>query len=508
MPNFDFDQLFIYDLANNHQGDMDHALNIIGALGEVTAEAGVRAALKFQFRQIDTFIHPDYREREDVQHIPRFISTALSREQYGGLTQAVRQAGLLTICTPFDEESVDVIQDLGIEIVKIASCSAADMPLLARVATAGKPVVASTGGLNMQAIDRLVSFFEASGVEFALMHCVALYPTPNDKLNLNQIDLLRNRYPDVPIGFSTHEEPDNDYAVRIAYAKGAQLFERHVGLETDKHKLNSYSSSPAQIARWLKSYREARSACGGEGRAPASPRETESLRSLMRGVYAKNDLIAGDGLNHSNVFFAMPLQEGQLISGQWRPDMVADRPYRAQEAVSEELAAHEGNAQEKIYRIMLQVKGMLNLARIAVTPDTSMELSHHYGLDRFREFGAVLINVINREYCKKILVQLPRQKHPYHYHKVKEETFQLLYGDLEVELEGQQHQMKPGDLLLIPSGAWHKFHTLHGAVFEEISTTHINNDSIYEDPTIARLSRDQRKTYLAEWRSVLNRTAS
>src|SRR5210317_1281895 len=124
MDNFDFNGLFTYDMANNHQGDFEHGLDIFNAMGKVTRDSGVRGALKFQFRQLETFIHPDYKTKKDVKHIPRFMETALTKEQYRQYTQAIIDNGMYTMCTPFDEESVDIILDLGIEIIKIASCSA------------------------------------------------------------------------------------------------------------------------------------------------------------------------------------------------------------------------------------------------------------------------------------------------------------------------------------------------------------------------------------------------
>jgi len=504
MKDLDFNALFIYDMANNHQGDVDHATNVINALGDVTRETGVRGALKFQFRQLETFIHPDYKNREDVKHIPRFMSTALDKEQYRLLTKAVKGNGMLTICTPFDEESVDVILELGIEIIKVASCSAADQPLLEYIAEVNRPVIASTAGLSMQKIDRLVNFFESRNVHFALMHCVALYPTPNHKLQLNRIALLQERYPSVPIGFSTHESPDNYVAIRIAFAIGAQLFERHVGIATEKYKLNKYSSTPEQIRTWIAAYRETVDACGGEHWSPASPEEIESLRSLMRGSYARERIQKGEKLTRDKVFFAMPLQQDQLNSGDWVECLAADKSYAPNEPISENVADSEFSSGEIIYRIMLEVRAMLNQARIFIGEESSIELSHHYGLERFREFGAVIINCINRKYCKKLILQLPRQKHPYHFHKRKEETFQLLYGDMEVEKEGRQMSLNPGDTVLIKPGEWHKFHTLHGAIFEEVSTTHYNNDSFYEDEHIARLPRNKRKTYIQNWGKIIN----
>jgi len=502
MEKFDFNGLFTYDLANNHQGDFEHGLNIINAMGEISRKAGVRGALKFQFRQLETFIHPEYKQKKDVKHIPRFMETALTKDQYRQYCQAIIDNGMHTMCTPFDEESVDIILDLGIEIIKIASCSATDRPLLERIAEANRPVVISTAGLSMPKIDRLVSFFETRNVAFALMHCVAIYPTPNDQLNLNQIGILKKRFPNIPIGFSTHEDPDDYNPIRVAYAKGATIFERHVGMQTKKHKLNAYSSNPAQVAKWVEAYKETAALCGGDHKSPATPEEIASLRSLMRGVFAKKEIKKGQKITRDKVFFAMPLHEGQLVSGDWFNGAKADKNYKPNAPVSETVADSALPPEETIYRIMLQVKGMLSKAGIQIGKDSSVELSHHYGLERFREFGAIIVDVINRQYCKKLIIQLPRQKHPYHFHKIKEETFQLLHGDLEVELEGKRIRPQAGDTILVEPGKWHKFHTLDGAIFEEVSTTHFNNDSFYEDERIARLPREARKTVIPNWNAA------
>jgi len=504
MKSIDLNDLFILDLANNHQGDVEHGINIINALGKVVKKLNVRAALKFQFRQLDTFIHPDSKDDQNVKHIPRFLSTALSIEDYRTLTSVVRDQGMLTICTPFDEESVDVILDMGIEIIKVASCSASDWPLLQKIADTNRPVIISTAGLSLTKIDRIVSFMEYHSVNFALMHCVAIYPTPEEKLNLNQIELLRKRYPHIPVGFSTHEAPDNYNIIRVACAKGARLFERHVGMGTDKYKLNAYSSTPEEVEKWIKAYLETITICGGEERAPASPSEIASLQSLMRGVYAAKKIKKGQEVSRDDIFFAMPLQDKQLTSGDWRNGFTADCDYEPNQSLSSALSTQEVTDQERVFSIMLQVKGMLNNARVFIGRDSSVEISHHYGLERFREFGAVLIDIINREYCKKLIIMLPRQKHPYHFHKLKEETFQLLWGDMEVELDGKQTKMNVGDTFLVKPDEWHKFHTLDGAIFEEISTTHYNDDSYYEDERIATLSRDFRKTKIPNWEDVQN----
>jgi N-acetylneuraminate synthase len=146
-----------------------------------------------------------------------------------------------------------------------------------------------------------------------------------------------------------------------------------------------------------------------------------------------------------------------------------------------------------------EVKALLHEARIPLDSSFKVEYSHHYGVQRFREVGAVIIECMNREYCKKLIVQLPRQRHPSHFHTLKEETFQVLYGDLHVDLDGMHHHLVPGQTLLVQPGVWHSFRTDSGVVFEEISTTHHSNDSTYRDKAINQLASSERKTRVDHW---------
>jgi len=367
----------------------------------------------------------------------------------------------------------------------------------------GRPVIVSTAGLSITQIDNLVAFFEDNKVPFALMHCVALYPTPVENLQLNQISNLCKRYPHTTIGFSTHEFPDYRHGIQMAYCLGARLFERHVDVEEEGFRMNAYSSTPEQIRSWIMAYKEAIAACGPQNRPPASEAEASSLNSLKRGVYAKRPLNGGEALNREDVFFAMPLQEGQLESGDWVEGLVADRAYAEGEPISSSIGKHNLSHEQRIRQIMLQVRGILNEARIAVGSEFTIELSHHYGLERFREFGAVIINCVNREYCKKLIIQLPRQKHPYHYHRIKEETFLVLHGDIDIEIDGNRRTYLPGEMVVIRPGQWHKFQTSHGVIVEEISTTHYDDDSIYQDKYLRNIDRSKRKTFVENWNKKL-----
>lgn len=96
--------------------------------------------------------------------------------------------------------------------------------------------------------------------------------------------------------------------------------------------------------------------------------------------------------------------------------------------------------------ILHDAKGQLYESGVMLGEDYTVEISHHYGLEKFRETGCILINLINREYCYKVLIMLPGQKHPPNMHKQKEETFCMLWGDLTVNLPKQASvKLKPGD---------------------------------------------------------------
>jgi len=303
---FVFEDLFVLDLANNHQGDVEHGKKIIRQMADVVNGHNARAAVKFQFRQLDSFIHPSHREGSDNKHIPRFLSTELKRPAYEEMLAEVRKHDLLAMCTPFDEASIDIIVDMGFDVLKIASCSANDWPLLEQAAASNLPIICSTGGLAEDAIDQLYSFFFHRGVTFAFMHCVSIYPTPPNMLNLNQVEAMRQRYPHCTIGWSTHEEPDNYGAIQVAYAKGARIFERHVGAVTEEIQLNAYSSTAQQVDQWIASWKQAAEMCGTIERPPVPDVERDSIIALQRGVFAKKPLKKGAVLSRDLVYFAMP----------------------------------------------------------------------------------------------------------------------------------------------------------------------------------------------------------
>jgi sialic acid synthase SpsE/mannose-6-phosphate isomerase-like protein (cupin superfamily) len=500
MESFNFKDLFVLDLANNHQGSLEHGLKIIQECSEIVKKYKIKAAIKFQFRQLDTFVHPNHKVGSDNKHLPRFLSTQLSRQDWQILFDAVKDADMLTMCTPFDDESVPVITEMGFDIIKVASCSAKDWPLLETIANTFMPVIASTGGLEIKDVDNLTSFFDHRGVNYALMHCVSIYPIPTEHFNLNHIGTLKNRYKNSVIGWSTHENPNETVAVQIAIAKGAEMFERHIGVETDNIKLNAYSSTPAQLDSWFNAYQYAKDLCGFKDARPVTNLEKKSLNDLQRGIFLKKNIKKGKIIQREDVYFAMPFTDGQLSSEHWTEGMVSTLSIKKDAPLFPSEIGDIPTDDNKVLKDAIhEVKAMLNESYIVLDSKFNIEFSHHYGVKNFRETGALIIDCINREYCKKLIVVLPGQKHPSHYHKRKEESFQVLSGVFESEIDGHRRTLHPGEVALVQPGVWHKFWSKKGCIVEEISTTHYNNDSIYNDSKINNLKRSERKTVVEHW---------
>jgi sialic acid synthase SpsE len=330
-----FDGLFVLELANNHWGRLDRGMRIVTDFARVVRFNNVKAAIKLQFRDVERFIHKDFRDRADIRYIKKTMDTRLTKDEYKTLVEHVRASGCIRMSTPFDEASVDLCQELGVEIIKIASSDLNDWVLIEKIATTRKPVIVSTGGSSLKDIDDLVKFFRNRNIPLAINHCVSIYPSEDSELEINQVDFLRARYPENVIGFSTHEMSDWASSVMIAYAKGARTFERHIDIDADGIPVSKYCTLPEQADTWFKAHKKAVEMCGPPGtqkRIPP-PKEIAYLDGLVRGVYARHDLPKGHVITPDDVYLAIPLQKGQLSCRELMNGETLREPLKADAAI-------------------------------------------------------------------------------------------------------------------------------------------------------------------------------
>ena len=297
---------YIFEMANNHQGSVEHAKNIIDEFSELAKKKEIKAAIKLQFRQLDTFVHEDFK-KSDLKFVKRFNSTRLSKDQFSDIVQYIEKKGLVSMATPFDNESLPWLDDLGVSVVKVASCSIDDWVLLKELCKINKKIIISTGGASYSVLRKVYNLFKHNKRDFVFMHCIGEYPTPHSNSNLKRILKMKEMFPDIEIGISTHESPESESVVPLAVAMGCSVIEKHVGVATSEISLNGYSNTAAQMESVIDKANWALESINGE-----SAIEVESLRKLKRGVYAKRDLPLGKILEESDFFYAMPVQEGQL----------------------------------------------------------------------------------------------------------------------------------------------------------------------------------------------------
>ncbi len=490
---------FVFEMANSHQGDVEHGLKIIRSVAEIARSRGINGSIKFQFRELDTFLHPGFNNSQlpvsSNRHAKRFIETRLPYEAYEVMAKEALRFDLVPIATPFDEASVDWCESLDFPVIKIASCSSNDWPLIRRIAEAGRPVICSTGGATLREVDDVVAFFRQRQIPLVVNHCIGIYPVARHELQMDQVRQLRERYPELVVGYSAHEGSTDLDAVTFAVASGAALLERHVAIPIETAPINAYSLAPADLEAWVGKALDAHAVVGAGKQRGYPEVESIAMGELRRGIYVNKAKKAGEFLEPEDLQLNMPCLPGQFHAGHLDEVIGLPVPRGGIAPMMPVMSSSNAVVPPEIVSasIVEQTNAMLAEARIVLPEGTSAEISHQYGLNKFDEFGAVIIDIVNREYGKKLIVQMPGQLHPHHMHVEKEETFQVLIGELRADVDGKEILLKPGEKITIERGAAHAFGTSIGMIMEEISTTHIKGDSYYDDESILS-DPDARKT--------------
>ena len=379
-------------MANNHQGSVEHAKKIVDDFADLANKRNLNAGVKLQFRNLDTFIHPDYKN-SDLKYVKRFNDTRLSKEEFKEIIDYIHFKGLTSISTPFDNESLPLFDELGVEVLKIASCSSDDWPLLEKAANINRKIIISTGGATIKHLNKVYSLFKRKGRDFAFLHCIAEYPTLPENAFLDRIKKLREEFPDIEIGYSTHESPKNKTVIPYAVAMGATIIEKHVGKTTETISLNDYSCTVEQMADVIDEVEFMEKSSRGEFST------SQALEQLKRGMYLKYNMRAGDQVLEQDLYYAMPLQEGclnasnvyDIVGKTLLTDLKGDQPLKLE-------YVKDTKKEALIEGIKQDILPLLNKAGVTVTHKDDVELSCHFGLDKYRETGALIVSKINRTY--------------------------------------------------------------------------------------------------------------
>lgn len=220
----------IAEVGQNHQGDLNTAIEYINKFSDTGVDA-----IKFQTRNNkylfsrNAYNAPYNSENAFADTYGRHReSLELSKEELQILKKVCHENNVKFMSTPFDEPSLELLCDIGVDVIKIASFDIGNLPFIKKIAQKKIPVVISIGGGRIDQIRESVNLLNKYLDEVAILHCVSEYPCDVDSLGLDNIDLLIKEFPECTIGLSDHF--NGIISGPIAYMKGARVFEKHVTL--------------------------------------------------------------------------------------------------------------------------------------------------------------------------------------------------------------------------------------------------------------------------------------
>ena len=213
---------FVAEIGLNHNRDIEIAKKLIQKAKKIGA-----SAVKFQSYITDEFIDKKCNKSRFIYEI--FKSYEIDGSFHRKIKEIADLENILFFSTPLCDSSVDMLKDLKVQMFKIASGDIVNKSLLKKVASTQLPIFLSTGAANFYEIIRALEFLEKQGTkDICLLHCVSLYPTPLEKINIRTIELYKNIFPN-PIGFSDHTI--KNIAANTAVSLGACVIEKHFTLD-------------------------------------------------------------------------------------------------------------------------------------------------------------------------------------------------------------------------------------------------------------------------------------
>lgn len=304
--NEDSDCFIIAEIGHNHQGDLQKAKELFRA----AKECGVDA-VKLQKRHNRTlYTHAMYNKPYDNEN--SFGDTygehrealEFGRTEYNELKQYAQQLDLVFFATAFDIPSADFLAELDMPACKIASGDLKNTPLLKHVAKIGKPMIVSTGGAMLDDVQRAHDTIMPINSQLCLLQCTAAYPTSYEELNLRVITTYREKFPDIVVGLSDHE---NGIAMAVAaYILGARVIEKHFTLNhTWKGTDHAFSLEPIGMRKLVRDLRRARLALG-DGVKRTCPSEVGPLTKMGKKLVAARPIPMGHILTRDDIAIKSP----------------------------------------------------------------------------------------------------------------------------------------------------------------------------------------------------------
>jgi N-acetylneuraminate synthase/sialic acid synthase len=305
------ESLIIAEVGQNHQGDLKTALEYIRVFAEHGADV-----IKFQTRD-NKYLFSEDAYAKEYNSENAFADTygehretlELNVEWLPLLKKECEKYNVKFMSTPFDEPSLDLICEVGVDIIKVASFDLGNIPFLTKIAKKGLPVVISTGGGEFDVVEKSIKALKLGVEDITVLHCVSEYPCTHDRLGLETIQKFIDMFPKCKIGVSDHFS--GTLSGPVAYMLGARVFEKHVTMNRALRGTDhSFALEPHGFRNFVRDIR----------RVPKMlPRKTDNTLGkeavfikLGKSIVASEDLNEGDTLTVDNL-------SGKIFSEQYVP---------------------------------------------------------------------------------------------------------------------------------------------------------------------------------------------
>lgn len=314
---------FIAEAGVNHNGSVDAALKLVDA----AADAGA-CSVKFQTFEASKLVtkhaqKAQYQKQNtgnDDTQLEMLKQLELSHDQHREVAAHCRRRGILFLSTPFDEDSADFLNDLGVSAFKIPSGEVTNTSFLKYVAAFGKPMIVSTGMCRLGEVEAAVETLEATGCrQFVLLHCVSNYPADPADVNLLAMQTMSTAF-QVPVGYSDHTLGLE--ASLAAVALGACVIEKHFTLDRRLPGPDHAASlEPDELKKLVSGIRIIEK-CLGSGRKTPAASEESTAAVARRSLVAAVDLSEGTLLGEAHITTRRP---GTGLPPSMRPHLLNRR---------------------------------------------------------------------------------------------------------------------------------------------------------------------------------------
>jgi len=305
--NFESNQsvFVIAEVGNNHNGSFERAIELIDNAASIGADC-----VKFQMRQLKNLYRTKSLNKEGEDLSAEYVLDLLNKfeltsEQHKKLFEYSKERGIQYLCTPWDEVSVDILCDFGVDGFKVASADFTNILLLEKIISTKKPFIVSTGMTTEEEIQYIVEYLKSKKAKFGILHCNSTYPAPLHDINLNYLDKLKKLHKIV--GYSGHER---GISVSLAAtAKGARIIERHITLDRNMEGPDHAASlEPNEFKNLIDGIREISEALGSSSNRVMSQGEMINRENLGKSILASRPILKGTTLSRDDLMIRSPGQ--------------------------------------------------------------------------------------------------------------------------------------------------------------------------------------------------------